>query len=173
MKDHTVSVWLDRDGDMLEVLWAFREGFFVATEDDRVLKRLDDNGEVIGFLVHDFSSLGQFGPHEFTLEDESPDDDAMSLTASQAAMELGISDRRVRQLAEQGRVLGAIKVGHEWLIPTPVYVVHGSRGPAGAAQRVAEQRAAYRATRGSSSAARQSPSTKGGHRPAKSPPRDK
>ena len=52
MTSRKVSVWYDDEGDMLEVLWAFREGYFTPTEDERVLKRLDDDGEVIGFLIH-------------------------------------------------------------------------------------------------------------------------
>ena len=32
---------------MLEVLWAFREGYFTSTDDERILKRLDDDGEII------------------------------------------------------------------------------------------------------------------------------
>lgn len=51
-------------------------------------------------------------------------------------MRLGISERRVRQLARDGRVRGATKAGAEWLIPTPVDVVPGKRGPAGVAGRV-------------------------------------
>ena len=54
-----MSVWYDDEGDMLEVLWAFREGYFTPTEDERVLKRLDDDGEVIGFLIHELSTLKQ------------------------------------------------------------------------------------------------------------------
>ena len=59
-----------------------------------------------------------------------------TLHVRQAAIELGISDRRMRQLARDGRVRGATKTGHEWLIPTPVEVIPGSRGPVGVAGRV-------------------------------------
>ena len=31
MTSRKVSVWYDDDGDMLEVLWAFREGYFTPT----------------------------------------------------------------------------------------------------------------------------------------------
>ena len=57
MTSRTVSVWYDDEGDMLEVLWAFREGYFTPTDDERILKRLDDGGEVIGFLIHEMSTL--------------------------------------------------------------------------------------------------------------------
>ena len=143
MQSQTVSVWFDRDGDMLEVLWGFREGFFAPTEDDRILKRLDNDGNLIGFLVHEFSTLPQDSPAEFTLEAEPIDEEPVAVTVRSAAEELGVSERRIRQLVGQGRVLGASKAGHEWIIPTPIQVAYGTRGPMGVAQRVAEQQAAY------------------------------
>ena len=134
MTSKKVSVWYDDEGDMLEVLWAFREGYFTPTDDGRILKRLDDDGEVIGFLIHEMSTLKQPDPVEFELAPETPADDVAKVR--QAAIELGISDRRMRQLARDGRVRGATKTGHEWLIPTPVEVITGSRGPVGVAGRV-------------------------------------
>lgn len=138
MTSRKVSVWYDGEGDMLEVLWAFREGYFTPTGDDRILKRLDDDGEVIGFLIHEVSTLKQASPVEFELAPESPHDDVINLTARHAAVELGVSERRVRQLASEGRVRGAVKHGNEWLIPSPVEVIPGSRGPAGVAGRSPE-----------------------------------
>ena len=135
MTSKKVSIWYDDEGDMLEVLWAFREGYFTPTDDERILKRLDDDGEVIGFLIHDMSTLKQPSPIEFELASELPADDVVNLTASQAAARLGISDRRVRKLAHDGRVRGATKTGQEWLIPTPVEVLPASRGPVGVAGR--------------------------------------
>ena len=135
MTSKRVSVWYDDEGDMLEVLWAFREGYFTPTDDERILKRLDDGGEVIGFLIHEMSTLKRPSPIEFELASELPADDVVNLTASQAAARLGISDRRVRKLARDGRVRGATKTGQEWLIPTPVEVLPASRGPAGVAGR--------------------------------------
>lgn len=136
MASKRVSVWYDDDGDMLEVLWAFREGYFSPTGDERILKRMNDDGEVIGFLIHDVSSLKQPSPIEFELTSESPADDVANVTVRQAAIRLGVSERRVRKLAGDGRVKGATKAGGEWLIPTPVEVIPGRRGPAGVAGRV-------------------------------------
>ena len=108
---------------------------FTPTEDERVLKRLDDDGEVIGFLIHELSTLKQPSPVEFELAPEAPADDVARVTVSRAAAELGVSGGRVRQLAREGRVRGAVKAGHEWLIPMPVEVIPGARGPAGVAGR--------------------------------------
>ena len=131
-----MSVWYDPEGDMLEVLWDFREGYFTTTVDNRVLKRLDDSGKVIGFLVHEMSTFGQTSPFEFMLKSEETTNHMNAISVRAAALELGVSERRVRQLASNGRVRGAAKVGQEWLIPTPVEVIPGSRGPSGIAGRI-------------------------------------
>ena len=135
MTSRRVFVSYDDDGDMLEVLWGFREGYFTPTDDERILKRLDDDGEVIGFLIHEMSTLKHPSPVEFELASEVPADDVADVTVRQAAARLGVSERRVRQLARDGRVRGATKTDAEWLIPTPVKVVPGRRGPVGVAGR--------------------------------------
>ena len=135
MTARKVFVSYDHEGDMLEVLWALRDGYFTPTGDDRILKRLDDDGEVIGFLIHEMSTLDQSNPVEFELESEAPADDVANVTVREAAVRLGVSERRVRKLARDGRLLGAVKAGAEWLIPTPVEVIPGRRGPAGVAGR--------------------------------------
>ena len=136
MTSRRVSVSYDHEGDMLEVLWAFREGYFTPTDDDRILKRLDDEGEVIGFLIHEMSTLKEPGPVEFELASEAPANDVANVTVREAAIRLGVSERRVRKLAQDRRVRGAIKTGAEWLIPTPVEVIPGKRGPVRVAGRV-------------------------------------
>ena len=128
-----VFVSYDHEGDMLEVLWAFREGYFTPTDDERILKRLDDDGEVIGFLIHEMSTLKEPSPVEFELAPETSEDDVANVTVREAAIRLGVSERRIRQLARDGRMQGATKTGAEWLIPTPVEVIPGKRGPIGVA----------------------------------------
>ena len=136
MTSRKVFVSYDHEGDMLEVLWAIREGYFTPTDDDRILKRLDDDGQVIGFLIHEMSTLKQPEPVEFELASEAPASDVANVTVREAALRLGVSERRVRKLARDGRLRGAVKPGAEWLIPTPVEVVPGRRGPTGIARRV-------------------------------------
>ena len=129
MTTKKVFVSYDHDGDMLEVLWVFREGYFAPTDDERILKRLDDDGEVIGFLIHEMSTITEPSPVEFELTSETAEDDVANVTVREAAIRLGVSERRVRKLARDGRVRGAMKTGAEWLIPTPVEVIPGRRGP--------------------------------------------
>ena len=138
MTTERVLVSYDHEGDILEVLWAVREGYFTPTDDERVLKRLDDDGEVIGFLIHEMSTLKEPSPIEFELGSEVPAHDVGNVTVREAAVRLGVSERRVRKLARDGRVRGAVKAGAEWLIPTPVEVIPGRRGPVGVAGRAQE-----------------------------------
>ena len=138
MTSKRVFVSYYHEGDMLEVLWALREGYFTPTDDNRILKRLDDDGEVIGFLIHEMSTLNESSPVEFELESEVPDPDVANVTVKEAAIRLGVSERRVRELARDGRMRGAVKAGAEWLIPTPVEVTPGRRGPVGVAGRAQE-----------------------------------
>ena len=135
MTTKKVFVSYDHEGDMLEVLWAFREGYFTPTGDERILKRLDNDGEVIGFLIHEMSTLKEPTPVEFELESEAAENDVANVTVREAAIRMGVSERRVRKLARDGRLKGAAKAGAEWLIPTPVEVIPGRRGPIGVAGR--------------------------------------
>ena len=139
MTNRKVFVSYDHEGDMLEVLWAFREGYFSPTDDERILKRLDDDGQVIGFLIHEMSTLKEPSPLEFELESEAATDDVANVTVREAAIRLGVSERRMRKLARDGRVRGAMKAGAEWLIPTPVEMIPGRRGPIGVAGRAGSQ----------------------------------
>ncbi len=74
-------------------LRALREGYFVPTDDDRILKRLDD-GEVVGFVIHDMSMLREPSPVEFELAFDVPDDDVADVTVREAAVRLGVSGLR-------------------------------------------------------------------------------
>lgn len=52
-----------------------------------------------------------------------------TLTAEQAAEILGVTPRRVRTLCRAGRIVGARKIGRDWIIPNPPSVVPARRGP--------------------------------------------
>ena len=55
------------------------------------------------------------------------------MTIQEAASRLGISEQRVRKLAAQGRILGAVRHGKSWAIPDPIELKPGRRGPDGSA----------------------------------------
>ena len=57
MADRTVKIWYDREGDFLEVIFDQREGYFRETKNDRVMKKVDARGNVLGFSVLKISAL--------------------------------------------------------------------------------------------------------------------
>ena len=52
-----MNVWFDSEGDFLEVLFEDKVGYFKEAADDRVMVRVDMEGNVIGFNVLGVSSL--------------------------------------------------------------------------------------------------------------------
>ncbi len=57
MERDVVKLWYDPEGDYLEVTFERKEGYFRETEDDRVLERVDSEGNVLGFSIQKVSSL--------------------------------------------------------------------------------------------------------------------
>lgn len=52
-----IIVWYDPEGDYLEVIFEKKEGYFRETENDAVMEKVDDDGEVIGFSILKISAL--------------------------------------------------------------------------------------------------------------------
>lgn len=52
-------MWYDPDGDYMEVTFEEKAGYFRETEDDRVMERVDAEGNVLGFSVLGVSSVKQ------------------------------------------------------------------------------------------------------------------
>ena len=57
MERKTVKVWYDSEGDYLEVIFDQKEGFFRETENDQVMEKIDQQGNLLGFSVLRVSSL--------------------------------------------------------------------------------------------------------------------
>ena len=106
MTTREVFVSYDHEGDMVEVLWAFRDGCASPPPTTSASSRLDDDGEVIGFLIHERSTLNQPEPVQFELASEARGDDVANVTVKEAALRLGVSEQRVRNLLRDGRVRG-------------------------------------------------------------------
>lgn len=58
----TVKVWFDKEGDFLEVLFSEKPGYMRATDNDAVMERVSDGGEVLGFTVMAVSKLDKDHP---------------------------------------------------------------------------------------------------------------
>jgi uncharacterized protein YuzE len=57
MAERKVRVWYDREADYLEVIFDQREGYFRETANDRVMEKVDNKGQVLGFSILKVSSL--------------------------------------------------------------------------------------------------------------------
>lgn len=64
MNRKAVKVWYDGEGDYLEVIFEQKEGYFRATSDDRVMEKVDTQGNVLGFSILHVSTL-KGAPLEF------------------------------------------------------------------------------------------------------------
>ncbi len=52
-----VKLWYDPEGDYMEVLFERKAGYFRDTEDDRIMEKVDAEGNVLGFSILKVSSL--------------------------------------------------------------------------------------------------------------------
>jgi len=67
MAGMVVKLWYDREGDYLEVVFDQKEGYLQETENDQFMKRVDAEGNILGFSILKFSSFAS-GPAEFRLQ---------------------------------------------------------------------------------------------------------
>lgn len=52
-----VKIWYDKEGDYLEVLFERKKGYFRETENDAVMEKVDEEGNIIGFSILKVSAL--------------------------------------------------------------------------------------------------------------------
>ena len=52
-----IKIWYDEEGDYLEVLFERKKGYFRETENDAVMEKEDEEGNIIGFSVLKVSAL--------------------------------------------------------------------------------------------------------------------
>lgn len=52
-----LKIWYDSEGDYLEVIFDQKAGYFRGTENDRVMEKVDDEGNVLGFSVLGVSAM--------------------------------------------------------------------------------------------------------------------
>ncbi len=64
----TISVWYDEEGDYLEVLFAHKKGYFRDTDNDAVVEKVDEAGQIIGFSILKVSALKGQPPLAVTLK---------------------------------------------------------------------------------------------------------
>jgi len=52
-----IKIWYDKEGDYLEVLFERKRGYFRETENDAVMEKVDEEGNIIGFSILKVSAL--------------------------------------------------------------------------------------------------------------------
>ncbi len=57
MAEKSVKIWYDQEGDYLEVIFDEKPGYFRETLNDQVMKKVDDDGNILGFSVLRVSAL--------------------------------------------------------------------------------------------------------------------
>ena len=60
--EEEVKVWYDKEGDYLEVLFECRSGYFKETDNDSVMEKVDNEGNIIGFSILKVSALKERKP---------------------------------------------------------------------------------------------------------------
>lgn len=55
--DKGVKIYFDKEADYIEILFEIKEGLFQETENESVMKKVDLNGNLIGFSIQNISKL--------------------------------------------------------------------------------------------------------------------
>lgn len=63
-----IKVWYDKEGDYLEVIFERKAGYFKETENDAVMEKIDNEGNVIGFSILKISALKEQKPLSIRLK---------------------------------------------------------------------------------------------------------
>ena len=136
MENRKISVWYDEENDTLHIRWKDGVGYYSSTSDDRVLERVSEDGvESLGFMLEGVHSLTRNDKAEFELGSTATGE-VKNLSVEMAADRLGVTPRYIRRLCQAGRVRGAKRLGHSWVIPVPIDIAEGSRGRPGVAATV-------------------------------------
>ena len=60
--DQEIKIWYDKEGDFLEVIFERKAGYFRETDNDAVMEKIDEQGNIIGFSILKISSLKNRDP---------------------------------------------------------------------------------------------------------------
>lgn len=63
-----VKIWYDQEADYLEVLFDRKAGYFRETENDAVMEKVDEQGNLLGFSILKVSSLSGQQPLSVSLK---------------------------------------------------------------------------------------------------------
>ncbi len=63
-----IKIWYDKQGDYLEVLFERKAGYFRETDNDAVMEKVDEEGNIIGFSILKVSALKEQKPLSISLK---------------------------------------------------------------------------------------------------------
>jgi len=63
-----IKIWYDKQGDYLEVLFERKAGYFRETDNDAVMEKVDEEGNIIGFSILKVSALKEQKPLSIRLK---------------------------------------------------------------------------------------------------------
>ena len=63
-----ITVWYDKEGDFLEVLFEKTKGFFKETANDAVMEKVSQDGRIVGFSILKVSQLQEQQPLSVVLQ---------------------------------------------------------------------------------------------------------
>jgi uncharacterized protein YuzE len=63
-----IKVWYDKEGDYLEVLFDKKKGYFKETENDAIMEKVDEDGNIVGFSILKVSGLKEQKPLTISLK---------------------------------------------------------------------------------------------------------
>ena len=66
-----VKIWYDEEGDFLEVIFERKVGYFRETENDAIMEKVDDEGNIVGFSILKVSALKGQKPISVTLSGQT------------------------------------------------------------------------------------------------------
>jgi len=66
-----IKVWYDKQGDYLEVLFDKKKGYFKETENDAIMEKVDEDGNIIGFSILKVSGLKEQKPLTISLKKQA------------------------------------------------------------------------------------------------------
>ncbi|NWF49035.1 MAG: DUF2283 domain-containing protein [Ignavibacteriaceae bacterium] len=55
--EKAIKVWFDKEADFLEVIFDQKEGYYKETENDAVMEKVDDQGNILGFSILKVSEI--------------------------------------------------------------------------------------------------------------------
>jgi uncharacterized protein YuzE len=66
-----INIWYDKEGDYLEVIFERKAGYFKETENDAVMEKVDEEGNIIGFSILRVSALKEQKPISVRLKSQA------------------------------------------------------------------------------------------------------